>query len=93
MEELLPCPLREVADGSLSNVILKVGIDPAEGKLLLLCLTCHAKFVVPEAAVVAVVVLDLRAVLGGKVFESLLGIKGLQGGKIACHQIENWRRE
>jgi hypothetical protein len=87
MEELLPCPLREVADGLLSDAILEVGIGPAEGKLLLLCLTCRAKFVVRKAAIVAMVVLDLHAVLGGKAFKSALGIEGLQEGKIACHQI------
>ncbi len=77
MEELLPCPLREVTDGLLSNAILEVGIDPTEGKLLLLCLTCRTKFVVREAAVVAMVVLDLHAVLGGEAFKSTLGIEGL----------------
>jgi hypothetical protein len=77
MEELLPCPLREVADGLLSNAILEVGIDPAEGKFLLLCLHCHAKFIVRKAAIVAMVVLDLHAMLGGKEFKSKLGIKGL----------------
>jgi hypothetical protein len=70
MEELLPCPLREVVDGLLSNAILEVGIDPAEGKLLLLCLTCCAKLVVREAAIVAMEVLDLHAVLSGKAFKS-----------------------
>ncbi len=53
----------------LSNAILEVGIDPAEGKLLLLHLTYHAKFVVREAALIAVIVLDLHAVLGSKAFK------------------------
>ncbi len=55
---------------------------------MLLCLTCCAKFVVCKVAVVAVVVLDLHAVLGGKAFKSALGIKGLLQGKIACHKID-----
>jgi hypothetical protein len=88
MEELLPCPLQEVVDGSLSDAILEVGIGPTEGKLLLLCLTCRAKFVVRKAAIVAMVVLDSHTVLGGKTFESAFGIKGLQGGKNACRQID-----
>ncbi len=88
MEELLPCPLGEVPDGLLSNAILEVGIDPAEGKLLLLCLSCCAKFVVRKAAIVAMVVLDLHAVLGGEAFKCALGIKGLQRDKIDRHQID-----
>ncbi len=46
MEELFTCPLWEVVDGLFSNAILEVGIDPIEGKLMLLHLTCRAKFVV-----------------------------------------------
>ncbi len=56
-------------DGLLGDAILEVGIDPAEGELLLLRFTCRAKLVVCEAAVVAV---------GGKAFKSKLGIKGLK---------------
>jgi hypothetical protein len=77
IEELIPCPLQEVTDSLLSDAILERGIDPVEGKLLLLCLTCCAKFVVCKAAIVAVVVLDLHAVLGSEAFKSALGIKGL----------------
>ncbi len=53
-------------DGLLSYTILEVGIDPTEGELLLLCLTCRTKFVVRKAAVVTMIVLDLHTVLGGK---------------------------
>ncbi len=55
---------------------------------MLLRLTCRSKYVVRKAAVVAVVVLDLHAVLGCKAFKSSLGIEGLRQGKIARHQIE-----
>ncbi len=72
----------------LSDTVLEVDIDPAEGELFLLCLTCRAKFVVCKAAVVTMVVLDLHVVLGGEAFKSALGIKGLQQGKIACHEID-----
>ncbi len=76
-------------NGLLGNAILEqVGIDPAEGNLLLLHLTCHAKLVVSKAATIAVVVLDLHAVLGSEAFKSKLGIKCLQQGKIAHHQID-----
>jgi hypothetical protein len=35
VEQLLACALREVADGALGDAILKMGIDAAEGELLL----------------------------------------------------------
>ena len=55
----------------------KWALSPQKVSFLLLCLTCHMKFVVREAAVVAMVVLDLHAVLGGEAFKSTLGIEGL----------------
>ncbi len=66
MEQLL-------ADGALGDAILEVGIDTAEGELLLCIVAGLLEGVVVEAPVVAVVMLDPRAVLGGKGLEGPFG--------------------
>jgi hypothetical protein len=56
MEQLLPCSFQEVPDGLLGNAILKVGIDPTEGKLLPCIVARLPEGVVVEASIVAVIV-------------------------------------
>jgi hypothetical protein len=75
-------------DGSLGDAILKMGIDPTEGELLALSLASFAKHAVRKATVVAVVVLDVHSVLGGKTFKGALCIDGLGQGKIARHKVD-----
>ena len=71
--KLLPGALRHVSDGSLHYSILKVGIDPTEGGLLIDLLARHLEVVVGKLSIVTVVMLDPDAVLGGESFECLLG--------------------
>jgi hypothetical protein len=74
MEQLLASALGEVADGALGDAILEVGIDAAEGELLLCVVAGLLEGVVVEAPFVAVVALDPHTVLGSK------GLKGAFGG-------------
>ncbi len=73
VEQLLASALGEVADGALSNAILEVGIDAAEGELLSCVVAGLLEGVVVEAPVVAVVVLDPHTVLGSEGLEGVYG--------------------
>ncbi len=53
-----------------SDAILEMGIDPIKGELLVMGVAGFAKKAVSKLAVVAMVVLNLHAVLGGKALES-----------------------
>ncbi len=63
VEQLLLCTFQEVPDGSLGNAILKVGIDPTEGELLLF---------VMEASVFAVIMEDLDSMIYSILFKGKL---------------------
>ncbi len=56
VEQLLPCALGEVADTALGDLILKMGIDAAEGELLSGFVAGLSEGVVLEAAIVAMLV-------------------------------------
>ena len=73
MEQLLACALRKIADGALANAILEVGIDATEGELLSRIVSGLSEGIVLEAPVVAVVVENLYAVLGGECLEGAFG--------------------
>ena len=73
VEQLLACTLREIADGALGDAILEVGIDAAEGELLSHVMAGLSESIVLEAPIVAVVVEDLHAVLGGECLEGAFG--------------------
>ncbi len=79
VEQLLVSTFGEVADGALSNANLEVGIDAAEGELLLHVVAGLLEGVVKEATVVAEVVLDLHTMFGGKGLEGAFGCYGLFG--------------
>ncbi len=72
MQELLLGALQKVPDGTLGNSILEMRIDPAEGELLLALLTCLLECIVRKLTIVAMVVFDGYAVLGGKLLECFL---------------------
>ncbi len=74
VKQLLTRALQEVADGLLGNAILKVCVYATEGKLLVLFVTGLFECVVGKSPIVAMVMLNLYAVLGGK------GLKGTFGG-------------
>jgi hypothetical protein len=79
VEQLLACVLREVADGSLGDAILEMGIDAAEGELLSGVVAGLLESVVEESPVVAVIMLDSHAVLGGEGLEGAFGLDSLRG--------------
>ncbi len=79
VEQLLASTFGEIADGALGDAILEVGIDAAEGELLLRVVAGLLEGIVEEATVVAVVVLDLHTVFGGKGLEGTFGCYGLFG--------------
>ncbi len=79
MEQLLASAFGEFTDGALGDAILEVGIDAAEGELLSHVVAGLLEGVVEEVTVVAVVVLDLHTVFGGKGFEGMFGCYGLFG--------------
>ncbi len=73
VEQLLAHVLREVANGSLSNAILKVCIYPTQSELLSCIMACSAKGIVVETSLVAVVMKDLDPVLCSILFKGKLG--------------------
>ena len=73
VEQLLACALREIADRVLGDVILEVGIDVAEGELLSRIVAGLSEGIVLEMPIIAMVVEDLHAVLGGECLEGTFG--------------------
>ena len=71
MKELLWGILSEAANCSLCNSILEVGIDPAEGELLVALLACGNKCIISKSAIIAMVVLDLHSMLSCKPLKGL----------------------
>ncbi len=60
VEQLLAHALREVANVSLSNAILKMGMYPAKGELLSCVMACSAEGVVMETPIVTVVIASVQ---------------------------------
>ncbi len=79
MEQLLARALREVTDGALGNPILKMGIDAAEGELLLRFVAGLFEGVVLEAAIVTVVVEYPHTVLDGECLKGAFGSESFRG--------------
>ena len=79
VEQLLARALEEIVDGALGDAILEVGIDAAEGELLSGVLADLLEGVVIESPVVAVVMLDSHAVLGGEGLDGAFGLDSLPG--------------
>ncbi len=66
--------MEEVADGAFCDSILEMGIDAAEGELLVALLAGLLEGVVGKAAIVAMVVVDGDAMLGSKLLKCSLGL-------------------
>jgi hypothetical protein len=64
----------EVAYGAFCNSILEMGINAAEGELLIALLAGLLEGIVGKAAIVAMVVADDNTMLGGKLLECSLGL-------------------
>jgi hypothetical protein len=63
----------------LSSSILEVGVDATEGEMLAAIVASFLEGVVVETPIVAVVVLDADAVLGGEGLKGLLGCNSFDG--------------
>ena len=77
MEQLFPCTLAEIPNGLLSDPILEMGIDAAEGEPLICARTCSFEVIVGKSTIVAMVIQYFDAVLIGKVLEGSLGVDSL----------------
>ncbi len=79
VKQLLTRTLQEVADGLLDDAILKVCVYATEGKLLALCVAGLFERVIRKLPVVAMVMLNFYAILGGEGLEGTFGGNGLDG--------------
>ena len=77
MEQLFPCTLAEIPNGLLSDPILEMGVDAAEGEPLICARTCSFEVVVGKSTIVAMVIQYFYAVLIGKVLKGSLGVDSL----------------
>ena len=69
MKQLFPPSLSDVLNCSLSNAILKVGIDATVGELLLLLTAMGNEGIVCEVAVVCLILFNDDVVVGDELFE------------------------
>ena len=78
------CPILEIANATLSDTVLEVGVDAAMGHTLSEIARVCKEEVFCEAAVVTVVVANSDADAGGEGFEGLFGEKGVisVGGRL-----------
>ncbi len=65
-----------------------MGIYAAKGEFLLLLFAVEAKEIVREAPVVAMVVGDADAMLGGEALEGSLLLECLVGRQVAHHEVD-----
>ncbi len=76
VQQLLASALQEIVDGALGDAILEVSMYATEGELLA-CVVVHLlERIVGESTVVAVIMLNFYAVLGGKGLEGTFGGNG-----------------
>ena len=69
MKQLIPCLILEVPDCSLGNSILKVCIHPTVTDMLAVEIVMVNEHVVSKEVAVSVILFNLNAIAGGKVFE------------------------
>ncbi len=79
---MLPSALADIANCTLGDAILEMDFHSVEGKTLVAFVACLLEGVVVKSSVVAVIMLDANAVLGGKGLECSLGGDDLDGGVI-----------
>ena len=87
MQELLPSNFGDVSDGSFSQAILEVGIDPTIGESLLPLGAMVDERIVGEACAIGVVVFNGDKMVGSKLLESLLCLDCFIAGN-ACHHVD-----
>jgi hypothetical protein len=76
VQQLFALALQEVADGALGNAILEVSVYATGGELLALFVACLLECIVGKPTVVAVVMLNFYAMLGGKGLKGAFGSDG-----------------
>ncbi len=76
VQQLLARALQEIADGVLGDAVLEMGINATEGELLEHFMARLLECIVGESTVVAVIMLNFYAVLGGKGLEGAFGGNG-----------------
>ncbi len=76
---MLLSALADIANCTLGNAILEMGVHSAEGKTLAAFVACLLEGVVVKLSIVAVIMLDANAVLGGKGLKCSIGGDGLDG--------------
>ena len=86
VQELLACACRKVADRALGDAILEVGVYATQGESLSCVFSCLFKCIVFKSSVVAMVMKDSHAVVGGELFECALGLDCFVGAEI-LHQM------
>jgi hypothetical protein len=79
---LLLSALADIANCTLGDAILEIGVHSAEGKMLAAFVACLLEGVVVKLSMFAVIILDVNAMLGGKGLKCSLGGDGLNGGVI-----------
>ena len=87
MKELLPGILGEIANRSLCNSILEVGVNAAKGKCLLLLLCMLSECIVGKAAIVAMIMANSDATLTCELFVCLFCLERLRR-RLVCHEID-----
>ncbi len=87
MQELLPSNFSDISDGSFSQAVLEVGIDPTVGESLLPLGAVVNECIVSEAAIVSMVVFNGDNMVGGKLFKSLFCLDSFIAGH-ACHHVD-----
>ena len=87
MQELLPSNFSDISDGSFSQAVLEVGIDPTVGESLLPLGAMVDVRIVGEAAIVSVVVFNGDKMVGNELFESLLCLDCFIAGHV-CHHVD-----
>ncbi len=87
MQELFPSYLGDISDGSLSQAILEVGIDPTVGESLLPLGAMVDERIVVKASIVSMVVINGDKMVGGELFKSLLCLDCFIAGHV-CHHVD-----
>ncbi len=64
------------------NSILEIGVHATESKPLVAGLSCLLEGVVGKLSVITAILLDVDAMLGGKLLDCLLGKHGLSNGVV-----------
>ena len=77
MQQLFPPSLCDIANCSLSNAILEVGIDTTIGEMLLPLIAMCNEGIVHEASIVCMIVLDSNMVVAANCSKANFALRAL----------------